>query len=109
MRPLLVLVSSRSFQRAIVLVALAATAAFAACTLNPQPLPPESGFTEGASDSFDAGRSGDASGFGSTTPAPAGDAGKLDDGDGGNDGGDGGDDGGGDDAGDDAGDAGDRG
>jgi len=86
-------------RRVALVAALASVAAFAACTLNPQPLPPRDDFS-GESTGADAGQRADASGFGSVPEVPpAADAGtgtpNLDDdgGDGGDrtDGGDGGD------------------
>jgi hypothetical protein len=93
----------RHLRAPFLLAALAVVAAFAACTLNPQPLPPRDEFSSGPD--FDASTKADAGGFsnGPQTPGTAVDAaggtpsadsdGGVDDGgDGGvDDGGDGGD------------------
>ncbi len=74
------------------LAAGAAVAAFAACTLNPQPLPPGDDFN-GASSLADAGvRSPDSGAFGGgpEVPADAGTANPNSDSDGGDEAGDGG-------------------
>lgn len=96
---------ARSPKRAaLIVVALVGAAGFAACTLNPQPLPPSDGFEEatGGADastryeggsfetpSSDAGTAGDPEG--GRDGGDASDAGDA--GDAGGDGGDGGDDG----------------
>jgi len=70
--------TSRSLRHALILASLAAAAAFAACTLNPQPLPPNGDATNAAAGGPDAAQTADAGGFGEQdpeTPAPLSDAG----------------------------------
>jgi len=85
------------------LAALGTVAAFAACTLNPQPLPPRDDLN-GESTSNDAGARSDAGGFGAGPENPgtadAGTATPSADSDGGSEAGDDGGDGGADDGGD---------
>lgn len=67
---------------ALVAAALAGAAGFAACTLNPQPLPPGDDNEGQATGDYDAGRNGDTGTFNPTPEGPPSDAGgSVNDGD----------------------------
>jgi hypothetical protein len=90
-------------RHAVIAAALAIAAAIAACTLNPQPLPPGGGDATNAAGGNDSGTRADAGSFETDpeTPAPLSDAGTNADSDSGDDdAGDGGDSGDASDAGD---------